>query len=256
MNSAIRLFIAFLTMSAISCNLLREEDVVPIPGTFRVESSLTWGNAPYTLGQVVTDHLGHPLRLDNLQAYVAPIALRNAAGEWMESDDVFLLDFSNHNQKMVSTFPAGTYDAVRFGLGIPPEINTDMDPAAYPNDHPLSVLGSAGMFWTWASGYIFVKYEGKYALEPGSQLLEPISYHCGTDASYRTVTFELNEPVEVKSQEVTPALLTLDASRALIGTGDSIDIAVDPVTHNANGDSLGARMMDLLVDAWTLEFTE
>ena len=243
-------------MTAISCNLLREESLEPVPGTLRLETELIWETEPYALGQVVTDHLGHTLRLDNLQAYVAPIALRNAAGEWMESDDVFLLDYSVHNQKMVSSFPAGMYDAVRIGLGIPSEINTDIDPASYPNSHPLSVLGSAGMFWTWASGYIFVKYEGKFALESGQQLLEPVSYHCGTDASYRTVTFELSEEVEVKSQEVTAAVLTLDASRALIGPNDAIDIAVDPVTHNADGDSLGGRMMNLLVDAWTLEFTE
>lgn len=256
MISLLRLCLVFLTMMAVSCNLLREETVEPVPGTLRLETGLVWENEPYALGQVVTDHLGHPLRLDNLQAYVAPIALRNATGEWVESDDVFLLDYSVHNQLMVSSFPPGVYDAVRIGLGIPPEINTDIDPASYPNSHPLSVLGSAGMFWTWASGYIFVKYEGKYALESGQQLLEPVSYHCGTDASYRIVTFDLNEAVEVKSQEVTSAVLTLDASRALVGPGGSIDIAVDPVTHNADGDSLGGRMMDLLVDAWTLEFAE
>jgi len=256
MNLILRICLVCLTMSTMSCNLFREETVEPVPGTLRLETELAWENEPYALGQVVTDHLGHVLRLDNLQAYVAPIALRNAAGEWVESDEVFLLDYSVHNQKMVSSFPDGMYDAVRIGLGIPSEINTDIDPASYPNSHPLSVLGSAGMFWTWASGYIFVKYEGKFALESGQQLLEPVSYHCGTDASYRTVTFELNEAVEVKSQEVTTAVLTLDASRALIGPNDSIDIAVDPVTHNANGDSLGGRMMNLLVDAWTLEFTE
>ena len=44
----------------------------------------------------------------------------------------------------------------------------------------------------------------------------------------------------------------LDAAKALIGAGDAIDLAVDPVTHNAQGDSLGGRMMDLLVDAWKI----
>lgn len=256
MNSPVNLLLALLTVSAMSCNLLREETVEPVPGTLRLETALVWENEPYALGQVVTDHLGHTLRLDNLQAYVAPIALRNAAGDWIESDDVFLLDFGTNRPNLVSPFPAGTYDAMRIGLGIPPEINTDIDPASYPNSHPLSVLGSAGMFWTWASGYIFVKYEGKFALEPGTQLLEPFSYHCGTDASYRTVTFELDAPLEIKSQEVKAATLTLDASRALIGPSDSIDLAVDPVTHNADGDSLGGRMMDLLDDAWALEFLE
>ena len=68
------------------------------------------------------------------------------------------------------------------------------------------------MFWTWSSGYIFVKYEGKFALETGTQLLEPVSYHCGTDASYRTVTLELPEPLVVAAEETANLTLTLDAA--------------------------------------------
>ena len=214
---------------------------------------LTWESEPYAVQQVATDHNGYPIRLDNLQLYVAPLELRNDAGEWTTTDDVFLIDYSVHAQNMTIEVEPGTYEAVRFGLGLPPEINTDIDPASYPNDHPLSVLGSAGMFWTWASGYIFVKYEGKFATEQGTQLLESVSYHCGTDASYRTVTLELPTPLVVASESETQATLTFDAAKALYGSTDAIDLAVDPVTHNANGDSLGGRMMDLLINAWNIE---
>lgn len=222
-------------------------------GSVRLDMDLTWESEPYAVQQVATDHNGYPVRLDNLQLYVAPLELRNNAGEWTTTDDVFLIDYSVHAQNMTIEVEPGTYEAVRFGLGLPPEINTDIDPASYPNDHPLSVLGSAGMFWTWASGYIFVKYEGKFATEQGTQLLESVSYHCGTDASYRTVTLELPTPLVVASESETQATLTFDAAKALYGSTDAIDLAVDPVTHNANGDSLGGRMMDLLINAWNIE---
>ena len=226
----------------------------PLPdGSVRLDMDLTWESEPYAVQQVATDHNGYPIRLDNLQLYVAPVELRNSAGEWTTTDDVFLIDYSVHAQNMTIAVEPGTYEAVRFGLGLPPEINTDIDPASYPNDHPLSVLGSAGMFWTWASGYIFVKYEGKFATEQGTQLLESVSYHCGTDASYRTVTLELPTPLVVASESETQATLTFDAAKALYGSTDAIDLAVDPVTHNANGDSLGGRMMDLLINAWNIE---
>lgn len=233
------------------CDRCNPEPPVAEPGTAEMNLELTWGDEAYTLEQVATDHNGYPVRLDNLQLYIAPVAFRSE-GEWTEGADVSLIDFSIHAQHITSTLEAGTYDAVRFGLGLPPEINTDIDPASYPNSHPLSVIGSAGMFWTWSSGYIFVKYEGKFALETGMQLLEPVSYHCGTDASYRTVTLELPEPLVVTAEETADLTLTLDAAKALIGAEDAIDLAVDPVTHNAQGDSLGGRMMDLLVDAWKI----
>ena len=66
------------------------------------------------------------------------------------------------------------------------------------------------------------------------------------------MTLELPEPLVVAAEETTSLTLTLDAAKALNGAVDAIDLAVDPVTHNAQGDSLGGRMMDLLVDAWKI----
>ena len=244
--------ILILGMTA-SCGLFRSEDIEPIPGTVRLETALQWNGENYAVGNVTADAFGHPFRLDNLQLYMAPVEFRSEDGEWVSSDDVFLIDYGEHGKNLVLPLPAGAYSAVRFGLGIPPEINTDIDPASYPNDHPLSVLGSAGMFWTWSSGYIFVKYEGKFALESGQQLIEPFSYHCGTDASYRMVTLELDNLLNIQSHEVTAASLKLDAAMALMSENDSINVEFDPVTHNAGGDSLGGRMMDFLVNAWSIE---
>ena len=245
------LVFGLLVLVLTGCDRCNPEPPVSAPGTARIDLELTWGEEAYVLEQVATDHNGYPVRLDNLQLYLAPVAFRSN-GEWVEGADVSLIDFSVHAQHIENTLEAGTYDAVRFGMGLPPEINTDIDPASYPNSHPLSVIGSAGMFWTWSSGYIFVKYEGKFALETGTQLLEPVSYHCGTDASYRTVTLELSEPLVIASETTENLTLTLDAAKALNGTNDAIDLAVDPVTHNAQGDSLGGRMMDLLLDAWKI----
>ena len=98
-----------------------------------------------------------------------------------------------------------------------------------------------------------MKYEGKFALESGQQLIEPFSYHCGTDASYRMVTLELDNLLHIQSHEVTAASLKLDAAMALMSENDSINVEFDPVTHNAGGDSLGGRMMDFLVNAWSIE---
>ena len=244
------LLLASLTAILSGCDPNEHEDASP--GEILLEFSTSWNQEPFALGDVVTDHLNHPLRIDNLQMYLAPIEMRNDQGDWVEIKDVSLLDFELLNQRITTSLAVGTYDALRFGMGLPPEINTDIDPASYANSHPLSVPGSAGMFWTWSSGYVFVKYEGKFATEPGLQLVDPLSYHCGTDASYRIVTFDFANPMIVESSKSTEISLNFNAAAALVGADDSVDIVEDPVTHNADGTILGARLMDLMDDAWTL----
>ncbi len=167
----------------------------PNPGTLRLDAKLEWNDATTALGDVTVDHLGHAIRLDNVQMYISEIELRTESGDWQPIGEVSLLDFSVLSPRILAPVPPGIYNAIRFGMGLPADINTDMDPASYPNDHPLSVPGSAGMFWTWSSGYVFVKYEGKFAAEVGEPLLEPLSYHCGTDSSFRSVTLEFGESI-------------------------------------------------------------
>jgi hypothetical protein len=224
----------------------------PVPGTLRLDARLEWAGEATQLGEITEDHLGHSIRLDNVQMYFSDVELRSENGDWRSVGGVSLIDFSVPAPRLLVPVPSGIYDAIRFGMGIPADINTNLDPASYPNDHPLSVLGSAGMFWTWASGYVFVKYEGKYAEESDEQPLEPLSYHCGTDDSYRTVTLDFDEPILIESRQLTEYQLVLDAAAVLLGTDDSIDISIDPVTHNGSGTILGGRIMDLLDDAWTL----
>ena len=66
------------------------------------------------------------------------------------------------------------------------------------------------------------------------------------------VTFDFEETIVIQSEETTGFCLDFDDATALIGPDDSIDIVQDPVTHNAQGTILGARLMDLMDDAWTL----
>ena len=244
------LAMALALFTFVSCDNNREEEV--LPGSVRIEFNHKWNGEESGIGEVHNDHLNHPVRLDNLQMYIAPIELRNERGEWIEVLDVALVDFAIDGQRMTTSAESGTYNALRFGMGLPPEINTNIDPASYANEHPLSVPGSAGMFWTWSSGYVFVKYEGKFATEIGNQLLEPLSYHCGTDESYRMVTFDFEENIVIQSEEISAFGLNFDAAATLIGPEDSIDVVQDPVTHSAQGTMLAARLMDLMDDAWTL----
>lgn len=227
----------------------------PVPGTLRLDMHLTWGGEPFALGQTATDHNGHTIRLENLQFYLAELELRDASGNWQTLEDIHLVDFNNEEPFVLEEVPWGSWDAMRFGLGIPPDLNTGIDPASYPNDHPLSVAGSAGMFWTWASGYIFAKYEGKFAPNGEGDLIEPFSYHTGADSAYRQVTLELPDykTLYCEPRTLTVLNLELDAARCLYGPADSIDVIADPITHSAIGTTLGTRVADLMSQAWSVK---
>lgn len=88
--------------------------------------------------------------------------------ETWQLDDIALLDFedgtgacANGNallrNTVVGTVPAGTYDGLRFAVGVPFERNHD-DVATAPA--PLSY---SAMFWNWQGGYKFIRLEGTNA---------------------------------------------------------------------------------------------
>lgn len=236
------------------CSYPYFSDRSDVPGTLRLDVEATWDGAPLALGDVATDYAGHQIQLHNLQAYISRVELRNTAGEWIgneRADEVHMLDFKVESPRIVEPFPAGTYDAIRFGLGLPPDINGNVNPADFSNDHPLSVEGSAGMFWTWLTGYIFFKYEGR-ASQVGSEVLsEPVAYHCGTNESYREVTLEFEQDVWIWQQNLQTLRLQFDAATALNAT-EPIDVIAYPVTHNGPGDTLAFALMDNIAASWSL----
>lgn len=112
--------------------------------------------------------------LADARLFVSSIQLRNEMSSWVslelvdsdwQSNGVALLDFENGtgncadsgtselNTNIVGTIPTGQYDAVRFDVGIPFELNHN-DSAAAPA--PFNV---PGMFWTWRGGYKFVRVD-------------------------------------------------------------------------------------------------
>ena len=112
--------------------------------------------------------------LADARLYLSAIQLRNTDGDWVDVDlddsdwqgnGVALLDFedgtagcadsgtSETNAEITGTHPHGTYDALRFDVGIPFELN-HLDSATA--DPPLN---APGMFWAWQSGYKYLRVD-------------------------------------------------------------------------------------------------
>ena len=114
------LCILFILGLTASCGLFRSEDIEPIPGTVRLETALQWNGENYAVGNVTADAFGHPFRLDNLQLYMAPVEFRSEDGEWVSSDDVFLIDYGEHGKNLVLPLARRSIQRRSVWFGNPP----------------------------------------------------------------------------------------------------------------------------------------
>lgn len=100
------------------------------------------------------------LRIETLKFYISNIqVIENDSVVWMEKNSFHLIDASDgKSMSLELNIPTSiTYNKIKFGLGIDSTTNVagvmggDLDP-------------TRGMYWTWQSGYINFKLEGKSSL--------------------------------------------------------------------------------------------
>ena len=113
--------------------------------------------------------------LADARLFVSQLELRDEKKQWhlleldqdtiWQSPNIALLDFEDGtsacadsgtpktNNKITGTLPPGTYDQLRFSVGIPNKLNhLDNATATAPQNVP-------GMFWTWQGGYKFLRVD-------------------------------------------------------------------------------------------------
>ena len=146
----------------------------PISATLKLEANVA-GAALACGSYSNVGSAGAEVELADARMFLSAFELRNADGEYValeldqdssfQHQNVALLDFENGtgscadsgtpetNTEITGTLPAGTYDALRFQVGVPFELNHN-DSATAPA--PFNV---PGMFWTWQGGYKFVRVD-------------------------------------------------------------------------------------------------
>lgn len=233
-----------------------EPEVVVDPPAFtgvKVVFDLRYEGQPFVMSDVYWDSFDHRIRIDNIMSYFSMLKLVKEDGSKVLLKDFYLANFSE-SANLTFELPAGHYNGLEFGLGVPHDYNKDIDPTIYPNDHPLSVPGSEGMFWAWNTGYIFVKFEGKadtLGVE-GNPLLHPFAFHVGDDPMYRFVNMEgLDVHVETGKTKIIRIVIAVD--KILYSENDEIDLATDYLTHTSDNTELASKFMNNYKNAITVE---
>lgn len=254
-HSIIGLFILISLLTS-GCRNDKEETQETEKKAPKVTVQITpkYGDQDFAIGEIYYDNLGHRIRVEGFSTYLSMITLKGA------TEATLLKDFSMHFFTSTSSslvlnaeLKEATYDSLKIGIGVPRDYNKDQDPTQYPNAHPLSVQGSQGHFWTWNTGYIFTKFEGRADLSgtEGESLLHPFAFHTGDDPLYRELALPFQ--VEAKSGESYMIHVILDVKKLIDNPNDQIDIEVDNVTHTAGNLPLAIRFADNFKTAFSIE---
>jgi hypothetical protein len=123
-----------------------------------------------------------------LNYYISNIVLLNENGSTYsvpKDSSYFLIKEENPTQLIsLKNIPAGNYKSIQFVLGV------DSVMCAAPLDQRKGVLdpaaGGAGMYWSWNSGYIFLKLEGTSNAVTAAD--KKYRYHIGGFGGYSSAT--------------------------------------------------------------------
>lgn len=217
-----------------------------LEGTLTLNAKAMWEDQALIIGETYADPFDRPINVEQFRAYISNIYAIAEDGSEVRIKSIDQINFAE-SWEIDRTLPAGSYKGIRFGIGVPEAFNMDHDPAEYPNDHVLGFNGTEGMFWSWASGYIFVKFEGKTALDgDATNLLDPYAFHVGNDMFYTEIT--LNKAFEI-GEARTSLDVVFHCEQFLQGSDDTIDLSQDYITHTMDNMPLADRFIVLFRNA-------
>ncbi len=181
-------FIAFLPLLTISCK--ENPDTEPsLPGEVKLEFDHVVGSNALSLDdREYTNANGDKFKVSMFKYYISNILLKKADGtEYKQPESYYLIDESKPASKLItiSDVPAGEYSSLIFTIGVDSTRNVSgaqtgaLDPAN-------------GMFWTWNSGYVFVKLEGTSPQSQNGGLVFHIGGFRKPNNTIRTVSSALN----------------------------------------------------------------
>lgn len=228
-----------------SCKKENDSDIKPgDTGTIEIEFDNVVGSDDLELNTgLYTDESGESYTISTLDYFISNIKLKTADGaEYTvpKDESYFLIKEENESTHVVEldNVPAGDYTSFTFTIGVDSLKNTA------PISERTGVLDpageAAGMYWSWNSGYIFLKMEGSSPVSTTND--KKIYYHIGGFGGFSSATLNniktvtVNAPSSMsakvrKDKLKTPEVhLFADASKILDGSSN-ISIEANSMVH-------------------------
>ena len=211
-------------------------------GSLHLRISHQFGDQPLALNSLKYQ-AAETLSVSRLSYLLSNPAVQKKDGSWVElRDQLAFIDLgSKHQSFSLTNVPSGNYQAVRFSIGVPKEINHG-DPAQYPAIHPLNPNLNR-LHWNWAGGYIFLALEGKYRTP--EKEIEGYVYHLANDHNLSGIT--LTAPFHIETQ--TALHLSFDLQKLLTSSRPLSFVKDGNSTHSHEGDPISGALIQNLKTA-------
>lgn len=202
-------------------------------GTLELKFIGNYDGAPLVLGENVA-YDDYQLQFLKSEFFISELALTEGS-EITEVNDFSFVDFTSNNFNVenaengfsltFSEIPEGSYDGIRFGIGIPTSENATV-PADYSSDHVLSI---GGFYWEAWNSFIFAKLEGKYEDEQGN-FDNGFLFHTGTDELFRTSEGQIS--IDISEDNTTVVEISIDHKKLLEESDGYYDIQGNSENHD------------------------
>jgi hypothetical protein len=214
------------------------------------------GTEPMVLNtKTYTNASGEDFTISTFNYFVSNISLKKSDGTELKfADKYFLVKESVEDSKTItlSDVPAGDYTSVSFMVGVDSAKSVSdvsqrtgvLDPASYGTDN---------MYWSWNSGYIFFKMEGKST--KSANAAKDYKFHIGgfggltakTANNLRTISLQIAEKAKVRKNIAPEVHLAIDAQKVFKST---LKIAESNTIMNP---SLGTAVANNYKDMFAVE---
>ena len=201
----------------------------------------TIGGQHLLLDELYTTSDDNTIRVETMKLYLSNLRLVRNDDTEVSLRDIALFDFDldNPNTQLGLDVTPGDYKALRFYLGVPPEMNA-LDPNDFEASHPLSF--DQNMHWDWNSKFIFIKFDGRSDTTGTGTFNHNFAYHCGKDDFYAEVN-HLEFPIAVPNTGSNTITLELDVEKFWAQGADPINLRTDNSTHTLNNEPLAEQFL-------------
>lgn len=230
------------------------QEIPPVEHNLQLAFEVTLDGSPVAVNTNLVSNSPElkGLRIDRMMNYISDVAIQNVDGNWVPVTDVLFYHLGVSDKRIYNfKVQAGDYQAIRFAVGLNAAQN-GADPLQFETTHPLS--SANGMYWSWATKYRFVIFEGRVS-ETGPILgVDNIvyAYHPGHDDFYEVQSY----PISFSLNNSTTQQLTMSASinQMFNGTAGAIDLPTERTTHTTPTDfHIAERYMENLRNGITVK---
>ena len=134
-----------------------------------------WTNnwAPFSMNTEMNHPSGQQMTFTTLNYYISNVRLKKEDGTWWkaENSNYLIKVGENTSPKIrIEDVPIGKYTDIEYMIGVDSTRNVSGDQSG-------DLSPAQGMFWSWNTGYIFIKAEGSSPQSGAAN--ETFSYHIG-----------------------------------------------------------------------------